>query len=179
MRFSQQKTKNTSLAVWRAHPLHCLNDNIGKEISSMAISTLLIVEDSPTQQHIYLHLCKRFGYDAYIAKSGEEGLAALKLTKYSAVILDIGLPGISGLEVARELRWTEMGTPRHTPVIGISSTEPAHKARQQCIDAGMDDYLSKPVSADGFRRMLLRWTYDSRTPNLTLLNGMVDTDIAV
>jgi two-component system, sensor histidine kinase and response regulator len=136
----------------------------------MPISTLLIVEDSPTQQFLYAALCKRFGYDAYIAKTGEEALAALKQASYSAVLLDIGLPGISGLKVARELRWTEIGTPRHTPVIGISGAEPANQARQACIDAGMDDYLSKPVSAEAFRRMLLRWTYDSRTPNLMLLN---------
>jgi CheY-like chemotaxis protein len=142
----------------------------------MPIPKLLIVEDNPTQQYIYAALCKRFGYDAYIAKSGEEGLTALKLASYAAVLLDIGLPGISGLDVARELRWTEIGRPRHTPVIGISSAEPAHQARQACIEAGMDDYLSKPVSVDAFRRMLLRWTYDSRTPNLMLLDTMVTAE---
>ncbi len=162
---------NTSLAVWRADPLGCLNMYTGKG-NSMA--TLLIVEDNPTQQLIYTQLCKRFGYEAYITRTGEEALAALPLSKYAAVVLDIGLPGISGLDVARELRWAEMGTTERTPVIGISSTEPAHQARQQCIEAGMDDYVSKPVSVDAFRRMLLRWTYDSRTPNLMLLNRMVD-----
>jgi CheY-like chemotaxis protein len=136
----------------------------------MSMPMLLIVEDSPTQQHLYAALCKRFGYDACIVKSGEEALTALKLASYSAVLLDIGLPGISGLKVARELRWSEIGTPRHTPVIGISGAEPVSQARQACIDAGMDDYLSKPVSADAFRRMLLRWTYDTRAPNLMLLD---------
>lgn len=130
---------------------------------------LLIVEDSPTQQYLYRELCHRFGYEAHIVASGEEALSAIALTDYSAVILDIGLPGICGLETIRRIRMKEKGTIRHLPVLALTgNSEPEDKI--ECLSAGADDYMSKPFSVDAFRKLLLRWTYDSRSPNLRLID---------
>lgn len=138
----------------------------------MSESTLLIVEDNLTQQHIFKEMAERLGFHAYLVKSGEEALAALALAQYSAVILDVQLPGINGLEVARQLRLSEEKRKTHVPVIAITGLSPIEEARRACLEAGMDDFLAKPFPLDEFRRMLLRWAYDPHRPNLKLLDKL-------
>jgi len=137
----------------------------------MARASLLIVEDNPAQQYVFKQLCERFGFDAIIVGTGEEALGALGLAQYAAVILDINLPGINGVDTVRALRNLERGTVRRTPVIAVTANVgPEHRA--ECIAAGMDDYLGKPFSIDSFRKTLLRWTYDARRPNLMLITSI-------
>jgi CheY-like chemotaxis protein len=138
--------------------------------------TLLIVENNPTQQYIFKEISERLGYDAYLVKSGEEALAALALAQYSAVILDVELLGINGLDVARRLRLSQDETKAHIPVIGVTSLSPIEEARRACLEAGIDDFLTKPFLLDEFRRMLLRWAYNPDRPNLKLLDKLKTDD---
>ncbi len=141
----------------------------------MSSPTILIVEDHPAQQYVFKQLCERFGYDAHLVSTGEDALAALALAQYAAVILDVRLPGIDGLETCQTLRQRERGTDRQTPVIALTG-HVLPQDRQDCFDAGMDDYMSKPFSIEAFRKLLLRWTYDASRPNLRLLNSTPDSN---
>lgn len=141
----------------------------------MSSPALLIVEDYPAQQFVFKQLCERFGYDSYIVSSGERALGALAIARYAAVILDINLPGIDGIETVKRLRLIEKGTDRRTPVIALTSSAiPQH--REICLAAGMDDYMSKPFSVEAFRKLLLRWTYDSSNPNMHLITSTPDAN---
>lgn len=141
----------------------------------MSSRQILVVEDYPAQQYVFKQLCERFGYSAYIVDSGEAALGALSIARYAAVILDINLPGIDGIETVRRLRAIEKGTDRHTPVVALtSSAMPQH--REICLAAGMDDYMSKPFSVEAFRKLLLRWTYDSQRPNMSLITSTPDSN---
>lgn len=141
----------------------------------MSRPTILIVEDYHPQQFVFRQLCERFGYDAYIVGTGEAALGALSITQYAAVIMDINLPGMDGVETARQLRASELGTGRHTPIIALTASGLPH-LRETCLAAGMDDYMSKPFSVEAFRRLLLRWTYESHRPNMSLITAAVGDD---
>ena len=110
-----------------------------------------------------------------MVSSGEDALGALAITKYAAVILDLNLPGIDGLETVHRLRETEKGTGRRTPVIALTASAAPH-LRQTCLEAGTDDFMSKPFSVEAFRKMLLRWTYDSARLNMSLIQSTPDSD---
>ncbi len=141
----------------------------------MSSPTILIVEDNRAQQYVFKELCERFGYESYIVSSGEDALGALALAQYAAVILDINLPGIDGLETVRRLRATEKGKERNTPVIALTgNVMPEH--REMCMAAGMNDYMSKPFSIEAFRKLLLRWAYDPNRPNMRLINSTPDSE---
>ncbi|RTL46058.1 MAG: response regulator [Candidatus Melainabacteria bacterium] len=136
---------------------------------------ILIVEDYHPQQFVFEQLCERFGYDAYIVGTGEAALGALGIAQYAAVIMDINLPGMDGIETVRKFRMTEKGTGRHTPVVALTASGIAG-LREECLHAGMDDFMSKPFSVEAFRKILLRWTYDSRRPNMSLITSSEGDD---
>lgn len=141
-----------------------------RSLDSMAKPTLLIVEDHPTHQYVFKQLCEQFNYEMVIVGSGEDALGALAVAQYAAVLLDINLPGANGLDIVRSLRHLEKErTLKHTPVIAITANADP-ECKIECLEAGADDYLSKPFSIDDFRKILLRWTYDARKPNLKLIN---------
>lgn len=136
----------------------------------MSRPQILIVEDYHPQQFVFQQLCERFGYDAYIVGTGELALGALSIAQYAAVIMDINLPGIDGIEAVRQFRKLEAGSQRHTPIIALTAGGTIG-LREECLAAGMDDFMSKPFSVEAFRKLLLRWTYDSCRPNMSLITS--------
>jgi CheY-like chemotaxis protein len=87
--------------------------------------------------------------------------------------MDIGLPGISGIETVRQLRSLEENTGRSTPVIAVTADRSA-ETKTACMEAGMNDFLTKPFKIGEFRKLLLRWLYEPHKPNLKLLDSTVD-----
>ncbi len=131
-------------------------------------ATLLIIEDNETQQYVLKELCQKFDYDAHIVSSGEEALSALACTRYAAILMDIALGGMNGYECTRRIREMESAQKYRTPIIAVTGhVEDRHK----CLEAGMDDYISKPFEIEHFRMMLLRNAYQPAKVNLKLLRG--------
>jgi PAS domain S-box-containing protein len=116
---------------------------------------VLIADDSPINQIVAARALERCGCRAEVVASGGEALAALQARRYDAVLMDCQMPGLDGYEATVELRRREGGT-RRTPVIAMT----AHAMdgdRQRCLDAGMDDYVTKPMRHDDLTGALLRW----------------------
>ncbi len=134
------------------------------------LSTLLVVEDSPAQQVVVRALAERYGYAAYFVSSAEEAIEVFKPTEitFDAILMDLNMPRMSGLNCTRRIRELEGNTKNRVPIIGFSAHN-SEEGRKTCIDAGMDDYLSKPFEIDEFRRILLKWTYNASKPNLSIL----------
>lgn len=132
----------------------------------MANLTLLVVEDNTLQQRILNELCATFDYEVFAVTTGEMALEAVKDGKYCAVIMDLGLPKMSGLECAREIRKMNIDI----PIIALTARKD-EAVRQECMDAGMNDYMSKPFDVEELRSILLRWTYRPSKPNLKLLKS--------
>jgi signal transduction histidine kinase/ActR/RegA family two-component response regulator len=121
---------------------------------------VLVVEDSPVNRLVAVHVLERLGFRAHVVNDGREALQALSSQRYDAVLMDCQMPDIDGYEATRELRRREHGG-RHTPVIAMT----AHAMtgdRERCLEAGMDDYIAKPVRSQTLNEVLSRWIDSSR-----------------
>ncbi|GBC59876.1 hypothetical protein DENIS_0817 [Desulfonema ishimotonii] len=109
---------------------------------------VLIAEDTPFNQKFILRLMKRWGYKAEIAENGRKALTLLRKTTFDLILMDIQMPQMDGFEATAVIRKTEAETGGgHTPIIAM--TAHAMKGdRERCIRAGMDDYVSKPISSE-------------------------------
>lgn len=112
---------------------------------------MLLVEDNEVNQEVALGILNLFGCRVDVAIDGRHAIEMAKATAYDLVFMDIQMPEIDGFTAARRIRENEMST--HVPIVAVT----AHAMggyRERCMEAGMDDYLSKPVSARAIRAML-------------------------
>ncbi len=117
---------------------------------------LLVVEDNMVNQKVALLMIKKLGYQADIANNGKEAVAALQKRRYDLVFMDQQMPEMDGLEATRVIRSSPDILHRNLPIIAMTAN--ALKGdRQICINAGMNDYLPKPVNADKIKTMLEKW----------------------
>ena len=106
---------------------------------------LLIAEDNALNQKMSVALVKKLGCSAVVASDGAEALAALRREPFDAVLMDVQMPGMDGLEATSHIRSGEKGLGVRLPIIAL--TAHAMKGdRERCLEAGMDAYLAKPVS---------------------------------
>jgi PAS domain S-box-containing protein len=115
---------------------------------------LLLAEDNKINQKLALAILSQLGYQADLAKNGEEALHAAIAKGYDAILMDVQMPTMDGLEATRRIRqWeSETGSP---PIHIIALTANALVGdREVCLAAGMDDYLSKPIRVDALRTAL-------------------------
>lgn len=131
---------------------------------------LLVVEDDPSQQKVILALSEKYGYSAVIVNTGREALAALSAcdTCFDAILMDWKMPQMNGIECTYSIREMESKTRTRIPIIAVTAyaSDYYHRA---CLEAGMDDYLSKPFDPEAFRQMLHKWTCNSKRSNLHVL----------
>jgi len=116
---------------------------------------LLIVEDNAINQAVARAMVNTLGYSCDVAGNGIEALAASTRRHYGAILMDCQMPEMDGYEAATEIRRREAGAMR-VPIIAMTAGALAED-RARCLAAGMDDYLSKPVTTSDVERMLTRW----------------------
>ncbi|MEM9089997.1 MAG: CHASE2 domain-containing protein [Cyanobacteria bacterium P01_F01_bin.53] len=113
--------------------------------------SILIAEDNKINQRVAIRLLEILGYQADIANSGIEVLAALKRQSYDVILMDMRMPELDGIETTRQIRQL----PKHAKTWIIAMTANAMaKDRQRCLESGMDDYLSKPVKREALDKAL-------------------------
>jgi two-component system, sensor histidine kinase and response regulator len=116
---------------------------------------ILIAEDNRVNASVAVALLERRGYRADVARDGVEALAALSRTRYAAVLMDCQMPRLDGYAATAEIRRRE-GFDRRTRIIALTANA-MKGAREECLAAGMDDYLAKPISAAALDEVLERW----------------------
>jgi PAS domain S-box-containing protein len=122
-----------------------------------SLARILLVEDTPTNQAVALGMLKKMGYRADVANHGREALSALKKTPYDLVLMDCQMPGMDGYEATRLIRDPSSGV-LNPDIPVIAMTAHALKGdREKCLDAGMNDYLAKPVEPREMGRVFERW----------------------
>jgi CheY-like chemotaxis protein len=104
---------------------------------------ILLAEDHPVNQKVALKLLKQMGYRADVASNGLEVLEALGRQNYDLVLMDVQMPQMDGLEAARRIRATIV--PAVQPRIIAMTANAMEGDREKCLEAGMDEYLSKPI----------------------------------
>lgn len=108
---------------------------------------ILVAEDHPVNQRLALRLLEKQGHSVRIAGNGEEALRALDEESFDLILMDVQMPVKNGLETAESIRAGEVHTGRHIPIIATTAHAMAGD-RERCAAAGMDGYVSKPVSVD-------------------------------
>ncbi len=122
---------------------------------------VLVVEDSPVNRLVAGRVLERAGFRTQLVDDALQALEALDVQQFDAILMDCQMPGMDGYEATRELRRRESAGGRHTPVIAMT----AHAMtgdRERCLDAGMDDYITKPVRSQVLVEVLQRWIGDER-----------------
>ncbi|QDL54830.1 response regulator [Rhodoferax aquaticus] len=112
---------------------------------------VLVVEDHVVNQRLAVSLLSRWGHDVQLADNGQIALDVLSHTKFDVILMDMMMPVMDGMEATRRFRASELG-PR-TPIVAMTANAMASD-RQRCLDAGMDDYLSKPIKALDLKLLL-------------------------
>ncbi len=113
---------------------------------------VLLVEDNPVNRKIALKLLEKLGHVVDVAEHGQEAVIKTTAKTYDTILMDCQMPVMDGFDATRRIREME-GSARHTWIVALTAN--AMKGdRENCIAAGMDDYLSKPFQPDELRRVL-------------------------
>jgi len=131
---------------------------------------ILLAEDNRVNQMLAVALLAKKGHHVDVAINGKEAVQQLEAGEYDLVLMDVQMPEMDGLEATRVIREAEQGTERHIPIVAM--TAHAMKGdRERCLEAGMDDYVSKPIDPAELYAALRRATGTEPDPET-----MVDFD---
>jgi CheY-like chemotaxis protein len=120
-------------------------------------ATVLLVEDNVVNQKVFRAMLASIGYRVDVAENGFDALAAMERQHYGAVFMDCQMPVMDGYQTTEKIRERE-GTDRHTKVIAVTASAMAAD-RDRCLDAGMDDYMTKPLKAVDLAAKLTFWLH--------------------
>jgi CheY-like chemotaxis protein len=121
----------------RRHPLH-----------------ILLAEDNAVNQKLALRILQQMGYRADAVSNGLEAIESVERQRYDVILMDVQMPEMDGLEATREIvsRWQKGARPQ---IIAMTANA-MQGDREICLEAGMDDYLTKPIRVDDLVAALLR-----------------------
>jgi CheY-like chemotaxis protein len=114
---------------------------------------VLVVDDNRTSQKVAALMLRALGCDADIVADGPTAIAASDSGVYDAILMDCSMPAMDGPTATREIRRRGSGRP-HTPIIAVTASA-AKTDRDRCFEAGMDDYLTKPITIEALRAALV------------------------
>jgi PAS domain S-box-containing protein len=116
---------------------------------------ILIAEDNLVNQKLLFRILQAFGYEAQVVSNGREVLEKIDHSSYDIIFMDVHMPEMDGLEASRRIVSTRREHER--PVIIALTADALQGDREKCIEAGMDDYLTKPVRMEDVRKGLEKW----------------------
>jgi CheY-like chemotaxis protein/HPt (histidine-containing phosphotransfer) domain-containing protein len=159
------KTQDTALIT-----RHTLNE------ARRRMVRILLAEDNPTNQQVALAILEKLGFGADTVADGREAVQALETVPYDIVLMDVQMPEMDGFEATRAIRSGKTGVldPK-IPIIAM--TAHAMKGdRERCLEAGMDDYISKPIAPQALAEALEKWveTPQGRSPAVSAPGGAAE-----
>lgn len=107
---------------------------------------VLLAEDNPVNRKVAAKLLEKRGYVVVAVEDGRQAVDAVEREAYDIVLMDVQMPVMDGLTATRTIRQGEERTGTHMPIVAVT----AHAMtgdRERCIEAGMDDYVTKPIDA--------------------------------
>jgi len=138
---------------------HAAGDDETAEADALGQVQVLLVEDNESNQEMIATYLRIRGCAVATARSGKAALALARERRPDVILMDVQIPGMDGLETTRRLR--EAPALRRTPIIALTALAMPGD-REQCLDAGMDDYLSKPLGLKELYNTLTGWVRRTR-----------------
>ncbi len=116
---------------------------------------VLVAEDNPVNQKLAILLLEKLGIRGEVARNGREAVEMFTRLPYDVILMDCQMPEMNGYEAAREIRRREASGPR-AAIIAMTADSVAG-CRERCMQAGMDDFISKPVNREDLAKILKKW----------------------
>jgi len=124
---------------------------------------ILVAEDNRTNQQVARGILEKLGLKVHIVSNGKSAVEALEKASYDLVLMDCQMPGMDGYQATRHIR--QMNSPVcDIPVIAMTGYAMTGD-REKCLEAGMDDYVTKPISPASLMEVLGRWLQEKRSPS--------------
>ncbi|HEX9510526.1 MAG TPA: two-component regulator propeller domain-containing protein [Puia sp.] len=114
---------------------------------------ILIAEDNPVNQQLITHILQKLGYAPEMVDNGREAIDRLEQQSFDLIMMDVQMPVMDGLEATRYIRRKY----KTKPVIVALTADAQEEDRQECLSAGMDDYISKPMQLEKLLNILKKW----------------------
>lgn len=174
--FTKQAEGEGSVApladMHRVYPL-VVDDTPSHSVREMhrGVVRILLVEDNSVNQQLALGLLQILGLKAEVAANGEEALNSLATEHYDLVLMDVQMPIMDGIEATKQIRDPKSAVKNHRiPIIAMTAS--AMKGdRERFLDAGMNDYLVKPIIPEDFTKTLDKWLPKDGAPSRKFIHG--------
>ena len=140
-------------------------------------SRVLLAEDNEVNREVACGMLEAEGCEMATACNGVEALRLCETAAFDIILMDCQMPEMDGFTATAALRAQEQGTLRHTPIVALTANALLGD-RENCLAAGMDDYLTRPFARDAIRAVLARWVEAKNTvPDAEMTNGIGPVDI--
>ena len=138
-------------------PTTVADSRAGMDANRRATARILLAEDNITNQQVALGILKKLGMRADAVANGAEAVRSLETIPYDLVLMDMQMPVMDGIEATRRIRDPESAVLQHQiPIIAMTANA-LQGDREQCLQAGMDGYVTKPVSPKALAEAIERW----------------------
>lgn len=117
---------------------------------------VLVVEDDRVNLKLILTMIRKFGYQPVAARNGNESIEAFRRQPFDCVLMDLQMPGMDGIEATRQIREIEQNFGMPATFISALTANTVPKDQLRCFDAGMNDYLNKPIKHEQLARLLVK-----------------------
>ncbi len=117
---------------------------------------VLVAEDNIVNQKVAQRLLEKLGCQVQVVANGKEAVEILEMVPFDLVFMDCQMPEMDGYEATAEIRRRESDSTKHIPIVAFTA-HTMRGDRERCLEAGMDDYIPKPVKAADLKRVLQKW----------------------
>ena len=117
---------------------------------------VLLVEDNVFNQRVTLRILELLGIEADLAENGQEATVKSNTTPYDIIFMDMQMPVMDGLEATRQIRENEESSSSKSTIIALTANATTED-RDKCFEAGMNDFLSKPITIDSTFQLIKKW----------------------
>ena len=136
-----------------------------KERDSLEGLRVLVAEDNPVNQRVALKMLSKLGCEAKAVENGLEALSIVVSDEFDVVLMDCQMPEMDGFEATRKIR--EIESTRNLPILALTANA-MQGDKTRCLDAGMNDYLTKPIDLNSLAQALSRWSRQTEIDDCAL-----------
>ncbi len=171
METKEDPSANSTARKEEKKPVSTTNSNISAKLSEEFPAKILLAEDNDINRLLAGKLFERLGYQIHAVANGKEAFDLLKLESFDIVFMDVQMPEWDGLEATRNIRKENLASGQ--PVIISMTAFAGQDDKEACREAGMDDYISKPITLDDIENVLRKWVgkHSPGMKNTTQVSG--------